>query len=231
MAIVVNNPRNTQVTTYGEFLKEQERRLTRIFRQNQVKNKGIASSDLPEREDCYYIGLQYSPQDHQRIHLLSQEIAARVPAYVYQPQDLHVTLANGYITPGGFTTDNEIIRKLGEIVESLADRPAPRMVYPGLLFNETTTIMPAYADRAFFDLAHTIHTKAKEEGLELNFPWGAHMSISRFTTQRSPEELTDLFSFIEQAEPIGEVTANRVSFGVAERRVILREYGYMRFSA
>ncbi len=216
MSQVIKPEKYTSPSTYVGFLNRQNAILSKAFRNNvQLKEQGT-TPDLPSQEHAYYVALIHSSDINSKVTDFSRQVASRVPALMYDPTNIHTTLANGYITRGEFTADPQKLDKLIDLLSGLRSKKVPRLVYHAWLPNQTTTIAAAYADQAFFELALSIHEETRNRGLDLNFPWGSHISASRFTERRSPDQLEELFSFVEEAEPLGESKPVKIAVGIAE---------------
>ena len=214
MAEIIKPAKYVNPTNFRDFLSRQHSIFRKDFvRSDQVEHEGITCT-LPDVEHCYYVALIHPDTVNLEMAKFSIDIASKVSAVSYVPSNIHTTLANGYITRGEFTTNFDIINKLSETVQGIKDKISP-LVYHAWLINRGGVIAAAYGNEGFFNIAQSIHQGAKSRDLELNFPCGAHMSASRFSEPRNPEQTKDLISFINQAKPIGQSMPSKITFGTA----------------
>ena len=224
---VIKPIKYTQPTNFIDFLKRQYEIFRKDFiHNNKVKREGIICA-LPDLEYCYYVALTFSDEVNAKIEKFSKEISNLVPAVAYNPANIHTTLANGYITRGDFKVDNNIINKLNDIVLGASKKKIFPLVHHSWLINSGGIISAAYGNEGFFNVAYEINQEAKKRGLELNFPWGAHMSVNRFSESKRPDQIKDLLSFIEQAKPLGQISPIKITLGTAyttKNEFLLNEY-------
>jgi hypothetical protein len=73
-----------------------------------------------------------------------------------------------------------------------------------------------FLNENFLKLALDLRRKAEERGLELRLPWGAHITASRFTEKKSPEQIKDLLAFLSEkrAVEIGESVPRQIDVGI-----------------
>lgn len=214
-------------TNFIDFLKRQDNIFRKDFICNEkVKREGIICT-LPDLEHCYYVAFTFPDEINAEIEKFSKEISNLVPTVTYNPANIHTTLANGYITHGDFKVDNNIIDKLSDIVGGASKKKISSLVYHSWLINSGGIISAAYGNEGFFNVAYEINQEAKKRGLELNFPWGAHMSVNRFSEAKRPDQIKDLLSFIEQAKPLGQISPIKITLGTAyttKNEFLLNEY-------
>ena len=224
---VIKPARYTSPTNFINFLKRQDE----VFRKDficdeKVKREGIICT-LPDLEYCYYVALVFSDEVNAKIEKFSKGISNLVPAVTYNSANIHATLANGYITRGDFKFDNDVINKLSEIVRSASKKEIFPLVHYSWLINSGGIISAAYGNEGFFNVAYEINQEAKKRDLELNFPWGAHMSVNRFSEAKRPDQIKDLLSFIGQAKPLGQISPIKITLGTGyttKNEFLLNEY-------
>jgi len=213
---IIKPAKYVQPTNFLDFLKRQDSILRKNFLySDKVKNEGI-NCTLHPVEHCYYVALIHSDEINEKMTRFSEEIAKRVPAVKYDPSSIHTTLANGYIIRDNhFSPNVGIIDRLRDSVKkSLLNRVQP-LVYNAWLVNSGGVIASAYGNEGFFNLAYGINQVAKAVDLDLNFHWGAHMTVSRFSEARGPEQIKDLLAFVDEAKPLGQSFPSTVSLGTA----------------
>src|SRR3989344_4942410 len=107
-----------------------------------------------------------------------------------------------------FKVDKEILEKLGRAANSIKNQPSPVIEYssadyPNWLYNQNSVIIPGIPDGQFLGLTKMVVDGAKQEGMELRLPWGAHITTNRFTQKTSPNELKDFFKLMNKAPRLG----------------------------
>lgn len=224
---VIKPTKYTQPTNFIDFLKRQENIFRKDFICNEkVKQEGIICT-LPNLESCYYVALVFSDEVNAKIEKFSKKISNLVPTITYNSANIHTTLANGYITRGDFKVDKNIIDKLSDIVMDVSKKKISPLIHHSWLINSGGIISATYGNEGFFNAAYEINQEAKKRGLELNFPWGAHMSVNRFSEAKKPDQIKDLLSFIEQAKPLGQISPIKITLGTAyttKNEFLLKEY-------
>lgn len=198
-----------------EFLAKQAEVYRRFQDTTKIRTDGIEPK-VP-RFGGYLVIFRHSPDTDQAIGDFSRRIANVVPAIAYDAEAVHITISD-YMLSEGFEADNNILEKLGRATSSIQNQTAPLINYshsdyPDWLYNQNTVIVPGVPDKRFLGLAKIVLEKAREEGIELRLPWGAHTTTNRFTQKRSPRELEDFFRLMKEAPKLGENTPRFVDVG------------------
>ena len=102
-----------------------------------------------------------------------------------------------------FSPDLGVLNRLVSAVRETGRLAAPTIEYNEWLFNQSTLIAAGTPNEAFLEISQRIVDSAKKESLELRLPWGAHITIARFTRPQTYDELAGFRSFLENAALLG----------------------------
>jgi hypothetical protein len=148
--------------------------------------------------------LRYSADVTRPLQHLSQQIAARIPALVYDNSNLHTTLATGPKLPALQQADadsrilfNRYQQFFANVARPLAETLLAEIEIElgELLYNNNSLIAAGNANPAFWTLAETLTHAAAEQPLPLTMPWGSHLTVSRFLPQaQQPDPILPLLS-------------------------------------
>lgn len=202
-------------TSYAAFLKRQNDIFTNDFITSRKLVEGGAKCTLPDKEHCYYVGLIHDSDIAAKAKSMSEEISKQVSGVLYNETNLHTTMANGGITRGEFTANPNVIDKLGVIVRAARKESFSPLTYHAWLANQSGVIAAAYGSEDFFNFALAINSGARNAGIDVNFPWGAHMSVSRFSEDREPRSLNGLQDLLNSEMPLGKSRAVKIGIGTA----------------
>lgn len=201
------------------FLKEQEKNYNEIRALLVLETGAEADPALQERRGGFFISLIHADELTQSGAKISAEIAHIVPSVSYGTKDIHTTLGrvkqeygpHFYCNP-----DKEpsvtILQKLKEVVkEALTDviEPYPRIAYSDYLVTRHAVIAVGTPNEWFVKFTGALIKKGGNCGIEIIPPWGAHITMGRFTEKIPRNEITRLADLLKRSVPLG------VSFPVA----------------
>lgn len=148
--------------------------------------------------------LGYGPELTTPLAQLSRNIAAQMPALIYDENNLHTTLATGPKMPPFKQSDDNHRQLFNQFERFLHQSAAPliqtnlariHIRLEGLIYNSSSLIAAGQANQAFWDLAEQLTNAAQRCGLSLNMPWGSHITVSRFLPEASdPTVMAQLVS-------------------------------------
>jgi|SRR3989344_1753997 len=188
-----------------QFLEKQSEIYNRLKDTRKIRAEGTEPRSLPQ--GGYLIMFRHSLDTAVAVERFSRRIACVVPSIAYDAETVHTSISD-YMLSDDFKVDKEILEKLGRAANSIKNQPSPVIEYssadyPNWLYNQNSVIIPGIPDGQFLGLTKMVVDGAKQEGMELRLPWGAHITTNRFTQKTSPNELKDFFKLMNKAPRLG----------------------------
>ena len=193
------------VVDLERFLSDQASIFSRFRDTTTVTSDGLKASPLlgqPSR-GSYLIALRHPKEITEPIEALSRRITETVPALMYDKANIHTTLAL-YRAGPYFSPDESVLEDLAACVQdALPQLESPRIRYEEWLYNQDSVIIKGEAKADFFRLANTIFASLQQAGIgEIRVPWGGHITVSRFSEARSPDQLGAFFQLMKSIRPL-----------------------------
>ena len=183
-----------------------------LAKQEQVYDKFRSSSEQIQREGVkphglngkggYLIAFRHPDEIAEAAGTFSTNLAQFSPLMVFHPGNIHTTISD-YQLGVRFSPDLGVLNRLVSAVRETGRLAAPTIEYNEWLFNQSTLIAAGTPNEAFLEISQRIVDSAKKESLELRLPWGAHITIARFTRPQTYDELAGFRSFLENAALLG----------------------------
>jgi len=199
---------------FSEFIKSQETVYSR-FRRTKIKKLGTLPDPFIDghRRSGYFIALRYPTEIAKAVEELSFQIAETAPVMIYDKDKIHTTLSD-FSLGRDVPCDTKVLDRLVEIASVVESQDAPEIEIHDLLCNRNTVILAGSPNEQFVNLSNIILSQAQKSGINLREPWGAHITVARFSQTVAPEHLENFFELINIKEyNFGVVSPNRVDIG------------------
>lgn len=218
----------------SEFLESQNKTLDlmRNFERDETRKIGIRPDPgLVNRRGGFFLSLMHEPEIVTKASKLSLEIGRRVPAVSYTNNELHTTAGSIPESQQDYFYYDEGMpthRRFLDAVVNVANEVATEMRSGAcqILFSEpyiivpTCVVAPGQPNEAFIEIINTVKKVSEEVGVEFKLPWGAHMTLCRFTKTKKPEEVQALFHLLKNEAPFGLSRVTGIAAGYTLRRKI-----------
>ncbi|MBI2543313.1 MAG: hypothetical protein HYW24_03945 [Candidatus Aenigmarchaeota archaeon] len=196
------------MSEFEDFLRKQDEIYSK-FRSSPVKSEGVESSQaISKCQGGYIVALRHPASITDAVADFSRKIAAAVPALVYDENSIHTSIAV-YGLQDDFIHDTSVLKSLSACLQPICSHDVRGRVtsspirYQEWLFNQDSVIVGGAPSDRFFYMGKIIVDSLKENGIEVRPPWGAHITASRYTQSRKPEELVEFFELMEHAPVLG----------------------------
>lgn len=185
-----------------EFMEKQNRIYGEFRDTSKVMAEGIAPRSF-ENEGGYIIAYRHTENIVNGVEEFSEKVSKIVPSIKYYKDNLHTTFAT-YKVSNNFEVDNNILEKLSNIISSNLELiKEVEIDYSEWLIDQTTGIVGGIPNKEFFENAELIVEAARQEGIELKLPWGAHITTNRFLETIPKELILELISLFKNTKPLG----------------------------
>lgn len=164
---------------FSEFLAKQEAIYAEFRDTSKIELEGVVPQ-IFDNHGGYIIAYRHSKIVIDSIREFSEKISKIVPSIKYHEDNIHTTLSTFQVSDN-FDLDKTILESLTNIVR--ANLPLIKDVkieYTEWLMNQSSGIVGGNPNIAFFENAKKIVEYAIKRGIQLRFPWGVHITISRF---------------------------------------------------
>ena len=182
----------------------------------EVPLKGLENT-IPENTAGYYLVFRLPSEMKQYLAKISEEISRTTPATPYSPELLHTTLSDFGIEPlRDFSLSLSRLSSVEEAVNERIKNHKPQRIRLGeILYNNSSVIVEGVSSGShFYDLAKEIIEGCKQKGIGLRFPWGNHITISRFSEERSPEQIKDFLRLMKSLNRLdSEIILDELELG------------------
>lgn len=197
---------------FSEFISRQEVIYSEFRDTSKVEQNGIVPKIL-NGQGGYIIAYRHSTNIVEIVEELSQRINNSVPSIKYNKDNIHTTLATFQVSDA-FTLDQITFNNLIDIVNYCL--PLIRDVkiqYNELLMNQDTVILGGNPNIEFFNNVKKIVESSLQEGIQLKYPWGAHITISRFLEEVSNKQMVELLTLVKNSIPLEVSTPTCIDVG------------------
>ncbi len=160
----------------------------------------------------------------------SYKITRAVPALVYDGSNAHTTIV-AYGIRDNFVPDSGVLESISAGMHNVKPRlAASRIKYQEWLFNQDSVIVGGIPDEMFWDIGRNTVDSLKKEGINARSPWGAHITASRFTEARYPDELAGFLDIMENAPFLGYSVPFNLDVGILQSPEKFHLETYERFT-
>ena len=187
---------------FTEFIAKQEEVYNKFRDISKLEIEGTKPS-IPDSQGGYLIIFRHPLKVTEKVEGFSKRISQIVPAIVYDSATIHTTISDFGIKEG-FAPEKDILEKLCNSARRVFFKDTPAISYSEWLYNQNTVIVAGMPDETFLEIAQGIYSSGEKNGIKLRMPWGAHITVNRFTEQKSPEELKDFFKLMKEAPVLGK---------------------------
>lgn len=184
-----------------------------------VEEKGLDPTvpEAAKKQGGYLIAFRHRKEIGERVEDFSQRVNNVTRVVMYGRENVHTTISD-YRVGEDFHADTGVLDELSVVARGALPLPKlAKVEFGDWLFNQNTGIAAAGLNLNFFYGIQRIIKSAKERGIELREPWGAHMTVCRFL-KAGKEKVPELLSMFAHESPLGE------SFPIAV------DVGYFSFS-
>lgn len=195
-----------------EFITKQNRIYGEFRDTSKVMAEGI-SPRIFENEGGYIIAYRHPKNIVNGVEEFSKKVNRVVPSIKYDKDNVHTTFAT-YKVSNNFQVDNYILEKLSNIISSnLALIKEVEIEYSEWLLDQTTGIVGGVPNKELFENAELIVEAARQEGIELKLPWGAHITTNRFLETIPNDQIFKLISLFKNSKPLGTSKPEYIDVG------------------
>jgi hypothetical protein len=165
----------------------------------------------------YIVALRYPTGICEPFSDFSRRISDHVPCIRYDEQNAHTTLATYRETSlADFQPDQQVLDGLNRAVARIASDVWLRVLieFPSWVLTEDAAIVFGYpVSYDFWQIAFQLVCAGKWEGLDLNMPWGAHMTAARFTKVRDGAVVRNLRRMLHQGPALHNARPSFIDVG------------------
>lgn len=199
--------------TYLEFLENQNTIYLRLSNDRTLTENGTVPNPNIKNTGGYLIALRHPSSLTDVIDEFSMKISNIIPSIIYNKSNIHTTISD-YNIANDFVPDYAgILDKLWTSVKEIKNRGQILINYYRMISTKDSVIMAGIPNENFYNISQAIINNARSSGIELRFPWGAHITLSRFLEKKSPAELAEFFKLMESAPKIGEIKPEFIDVG------------------
>lgn len=215
-----------------EFLGHQDKVYDdmRSLERDRTRTKGIEPDPrLISRNGGFFLSFVHEPRITARASAISVRIGACVPAISYTTEELHTTA--GSIVDSiqdHFYFDREmpvhkewldaVLHVAYEVTSVVGADPCLIAFTDPFMIVPTGVVAPGQPNQGFFEVIHAVERVSKEYGVKFRLPWGAHMTLNRFTERKSVTEAQKLFDLLGRERPLGVSRIIGISAGYTLRK-------------
>jgi len=197
---------------FQKFLENQQRIYSEFRDTSKIEKEGLIPQ-ISENKGGYIIALRHSDNIVTGIEKLNEKISGITSAIKYEDSNIHTTLAT-YQVEEGFCPIKDTLDNLAKIVgDNISFMKKMEIEYNELLIDQYSGIAAGIPDLAFFENAQRIIDCAQGYGIQLKFPWGAHITVSRFLEKLPHKETLELLEIFRNSEPLGKSTPKYLDVG------------------
>jgi len=187
---------------FTDFLSNQKK----IYDEFRDTSKILSEGLIPQISDYkggYIIALRHSENIVTGVEKFTEKISRVTSSIKYDENNLHTTLAT-YQVVDDFCPVKEILEKLVRTVcDNLLLMKKIEIEYREWLMNQDSGIVSGIPNMAFYENVRRIIESAQGYGINLKFPWGAHITVSRFLGKVTHEQVLELLDIFKSSEPLG----------------------------
>jgi len=190
--------------TLKEFIEKQNSIYTQIQDQGKkVYTEGIKPDKaVVEEHGGLLISFRHPIELMEKLEEFSLKISEAVPAINFGVSNAHTTISDYNVAPKyrvnleDQETDllcKKLIKSVSESLGKAALDKSLMIDFTGFIYNQTTVLVTGTPNDAALNLVHSIKSSTEVLGIKLRMPWGMHITINRFSTVKSPKELSKFF--------------------------------------
>jgi len=197
---------------FTEFLEKQGRIYAEFRDTSKIEKEGLIPQ-ISENKGGYIIALRHSDNIVAGIERFNKQINRITSQIKYEDNNIHTTLAT-YQVEEGFCPINDTLDILIKIVgDNISLMKKIEIEYSQWLIDQYSGIAAGIPDLAFFENAQRIIDYAQGYGIQLKFPWGAHITVSRFLEKLPHKKILELLDIFKNSEPLGISTPKYLDVG------------------
>lgn len=187
---------------FNEFLARQDKIYAEFRDTSKLEAEGLIPQ-IFDNKGGYIIVLRHSDNIITNVENFAEKINRVTSSIKYDESNIHTTLAT-YQLVDGFSPIKENLEYLANIVyHKLSLIKKIEIEYSEWLINQDSGIARGIPNLAFFENVRIITDYAHECGIHLKFPWGAHITVSRFLEKISHDQTLELLNIFENSKPLG----------------------------
>ena len=148
-----------------------------------------------------------------------------VPVSVYGAEVFHSTISGYQATDGapvgletrGSTIDDTLQPAIAHAIKTLPRITRNRCAikyHHRLLCNPTTVIAPGEPNEEWLLIVERLIARCKNAGITLRKPWGAHMTLARFTANYRPSSFNGFLGALAKINPDAVLRPRSIGIGI-----------------
>ncbi len=185
--------------SFEEFLKKQEGVYSLFKDQSQLLSEGL-QPNLKSSEGGYAIAFRHGKEFTNLAEEISKKICNLAPSIKYDSLNMHTTISV-FGVEEDFIPDNKVLEKLSELVDKISFSDYNVQIdYKDILMNQDSVILEGHSNEDFYSLSEQINECVAKAGIDLSFPWGAHVTINRFLEKVPLDRVEEVMKVIENSE-------------------------------
>jgi hypothetical protein len=191
------------------------------------KSAGIERDPGVDPQGAFLIAWRFPEKTTQLVNEFSQEVMKATPAIHYGPENAHVTLSDHNLRRGQDVIiasahnpeDEATLDTLTAAVKTALENTGKQLVsgcavtFEEMLTNRKMIIAAGTPTESIWQLNQEVLAASQDLGIDLKGTWGAHMTTSRFTEDRPPEEVGKLMQVVHDAPSLGLVVPSSLDVG------------------
>jgi hypothetical protein len=178
------------------------------------------SADLDDCASGYVLAMQFDTALTDVTVGQNARLSNIVDCVRYDKTNIHTTITE-YDRRKGPHREVDLPRaaELAEIARVSFMRHTPTIDFREWLFNDSAVILAGYPDQEFTNAVSSLLQAAKERGLNLRWPWGAHITVGRFCKSSTSTQIyNEIKSTLQSAPTPGRTRPSALVVGYFEFR-------------
>ena len=197
---------------FSEFIAKQEKIYEEFRDTSKIEANGLIPQ-ISTNRGGYIIALRHSENIVAGIEEFTEKIGRVTSSIKYDKNNIHTTLST-YQVRDEFCPINENLESLTNIFrDNFSLFKGMEIEYNEWLINQDSGIVAGIPNRVFFENVRRISEHSQVKGIQLKFPWGAHITVSRFLKKISHEQTLQLIKIFKNSKPLGLSTPNYIDVG------------------
>ena len=157
------------------------------------------------RRGTFSVALLPSARIATHLASASHDLASHTSAVVYEREHLHTTLVSlpfqeHFLYREDDARQNNILRTLTRVAQSVVSEfgttPCP-IRYDSYLLGPEAVVAEGQPTERYEQLVSLLHARCADEGLPVKKCWGSHITMSRFTESRRPDDIESVLGLLD----------------------------------
>ncbi|WP_027632087.1 hypothetical protein [Clostridium hydrogeniformans] len=197
---------------FSEFLSKQNSIYSEFKDTSKIISNGLTPRVF-ESQGGYLIAYGHPENIVAGVKSFSEKVSNIVPTIKYNEENVHTTLCTFQILDN-FKVDTRVLQNLSRIIHcNLPLIKDVKIEYNEWLINQDSGIAMGQPNRSFWENTKKIVEHGVKIGMNLKYPWGAHITTNRFLAKVSNEQTLELLNLFKNNKPLGISTPIYVDIG------------------